>query len=246
MSIIKFINDQNRTSYELRAVLDYCSRKNTLKSDRIDRIGLLKSDVLRQMQIAKRLFHQEGGKQYQHLVISNDDNIGDIALVQKNAVQIAKYFYDFQIVAYTHEDTNNLHTHIVINTVNMSTGKKLILYKKDFNNFIKYANKIFKKNGLNPIYNGNVLQWNREDFQMDPAEYDTDYDYYEEEVVLENNEEYNVRTIRMQSYQIDQITGIRRPIYLMDEEDELFDILRHMKNVKNSMCGKEGYYVKRI
>ena len=56
---------------------------------------------------------------------------------------------EYQIELGTHiNDKNQIHTHILVNTVNINTGKKLHLQKEFLNHFKKQTNKVFLSYGM--------------------------------------------------------------------------------------------------
>lgn len=159
MSLIRFVNDRNRSGEELAAIINYCSRNGTLSEDMLGGVGMLKEAAFLQMKVVKALWHQESGKQYQHIVVSCDSAVLDKDKAHRIGYQIAQFFEEYQSMVCTHTDTSNLHSHIIVNTVNTKTGKKLSLSRKDFYNFIRYANQIFLQNGLPAVGEKNFQRW---------------------------------------------------------------------------------------
>ena len=219
MSLVRFINDRNRSGEELAAIINYCSRNGTLTEDMMEGVGVLKDAVFLQMKVAKALWHRESGKQYQHIVVSCDSAVSDKAKAHRVGYQVAQFFEDFQSLIYTHTDTNNLHSYIIVNTVNIKTGKKLSLSRKDFYNFIRYANQIFLQNGLPAVGEKNFQRW-ISDFCEDEEELD-DYEDFDD----------SFDNILRESRELENVTGISRILHFEDEEAELKDIYRFIHRI---------------
>lgn len=120
--------------------------------------GISAESAYEEMIRAKSIFHNEKGKQYEHLVISCDQKMKDPDIVHKIGMRIAEYYHEYQVLTATHDDTPNLHSHLIINSVNMCTGKKLSMKRKDLWALIRYANKVFEEYGLPPIGSKQVYE----------------------------------------------------------------------------------------
>ena len=228
MSIVRFFNDQNRTAQSLRRILSYCSRNNKVPEELIGGHGILKESIDSQMLGTKKLFHQETGKQYLHLIVSNDDFLKDVDTAHQIGNMVAEYFSEFQVAVYTHTDTNNLHSHLVVNTVNCISGKKLSMRKSDFYQFLLYVNQVFIGNGLNPISAKQILICN-EDCSEDSwdYEYDDNWDYYDEDPDdLEREFSYLKGLCKTK----EKNTGIKKALHFSDMEFEKCDMISYLQS----------------
>ncbi len=175
------------------------------------------------MRQAKVLFHQEKGKQYQHLVVSNNSSVRDTSLVHRIGCEIAEYYgSQYQVYVCTHCNTNNLHSHIIINTVNMVTGKKLSQNKSDCRKLKEYANRIFKKYDLPPIGGKDIYF----------IKYDEPDDFYDDLYWDEYNE------IAYDSQLLEEHYGVTRPFHFMDLEGETQELLNYYKRMEARTGGK--------
>ena len=83
------------------------------------------------MQLTKELFDKTEGRQYYWIVQSFDNEHGEQSYnaedVHEMGKELAEVFAKkgYQVVVETHNDTDNLHNHLIINSVNSETGKKL-------------------------------------------------------------------------------------------------------------------------
>lgn len=81
------------------------------------------------MQLTKELFDKTEGRQYYWIVQSFDNEHGEQSYnaedVHEMGKELAEVFAKkgYQVVVETHNDTDNLHNHLIINSVNSETGK---------------------------------------------------------------------------------------------------------------------------
>lgn len=131
MPILKSIGDVGKTIGSLKAVLDYVSRKG--KEDEnvlLSGVGVSNDSdkAFNQFMFNKRIHDQVGGKMYKHYVqsFSNQDNI-----TPEKAHEIAVKFAEenflergFKCYVATHSDKGHIHSHIVLDNVNVESGLK--------------------------------------------------------------------------------------------------------------------------
>ena len=80
-----------------------------------------------EMQMTKQQFHKTEGRQYYHFVQSFPEQ-DHLTPQEAHAIGLEfaqKQFPDFEVVVATHVDTDNLHNHLVVNSVSYKTGMKL-------------------------------------------------------------------------------------------------------------------------
>lgn len=217
MSIIRFVNDRNREASQLRAILRYATRNGAIEQQYVSGLGINPANAFEEMTMTKQIFHQEGGKQYLHLVISCDQVMRQPGIMHQVGEELAGFYGNYQVLVVTHADTDNLHSHLIVNSVNMQTGKKLSQRRRDFWRFFTFANKVFVKYGLQPIgaeqlYE--VLLDEESDFGDDEGWDDLD------DIIHEELEQLQSRC------------GITRPIHFMDEEVERQDVIRSIERLK--------------
>lgn len=131
MPILKSIGDVGKTIGSLKAVLDYVSRKG--KEDEnvlLSGVGVSSDSdkAFNQFMFNKRIHDQVGGKMYKHYVqsFSSQDNI-----TPEKAHEIAVKFAEenflergFKCYVATHSDKGHIHSHIVLDNVNVESGLK--------------------------------------------------------------------------------------------------------------------------
>ena len=83
--------------------------------------------VCSEMQFTKEWFHKTAGRQYYHFVQSFDRQC-DLSPQEVHAMGLElaqREFPNFEVLVATHVDTKHLHNHLVVNSVNFQSGKKL-------------------------------------------------------------------------------------------------------------------------
>lgn len=107
------------------------------------------------MYIIKKIYKKTTSKNRSiyHFVISFSEYIEDANTVKLISIDICHHFYEqgFQCMYGVHEDTENLHIHIAVNSTNFKTGRQMHLKYNELNNIItglkKLAYNILKENG---------------------------------------------------------------------------------------------------
>lgn len=218
MSIIRFINGSNREAAQLGGVIQYVTREGSLPESCMAGQGITPAAAYADMLAAKKMFHQEDGKQYLHFVVSYDQVMRQVDVVRQIGIEMAKFYEDYQVLITTHTDTENLHCHLIINSVNMKTGKKISQRRKDFLDFIQFANEVFEHNNLPRIGMEQVY----EIFQEQDSEdyyWDADLDEFDEAIT-------NDLEVLNNKY------GVQRPIFWYDSDKERVDKLRAIDRMK--------------
>lgn len=119
------------------AIVRYVTRVD--KTDSLLMDGLNVTPVpdlaVQEMMAYKDYYGSTSGKQYHHVVISyhRDEHITPEQAAQ-NALELAKgtpKWQQHQILLATHTDRDHIHTHLIINSTNMATGRKLRWLRRD-------------------------------------------------------------------------------------------------------------------
>jgi hypothetical protein len=110
--------------------------------------------VIEEMQFAQQMFCKIAGNDYKQVVLSFDRDISlSFSIIKEIAEQIGRCLFaeEYQVFGAIHLDTENIHVHYLINSVNVSNGgrfrqsKSVYWYKRE-------VNKILNLYGLNSIY----------------------------------------------------------------------------------------------
>lgn len=98
-----------------------------------------------EMVITKKMYRKETGRQFIHFTHSYHDkeNITP-ELAHEISLKLIDQdrFKGFQILVATHVDKAHLHTHFILNTVNLETGMKWQQSNKERDELIRYSNKL--------------------------------------------------------------------------------------------------------
>ena len=74
----------------------------------------------------KLLYHKADGKMFYHMVQSfPKGETVDPVTAHACALELAKWYQDYEVLVCTHTDREHIHSHFIINSVNLETGRKL-------------------------------------------------------------------------------------------------------------------------
>lgn len=172
------------------------------------------------------MYHQEGGKQYQHLVLSHDSAVRDARLAHKVGMEVANFYgQNCQVAVFTHTDTEHLHSHLIVNTVNMYTGKKLSQGKEACGKIKRFADNILRSHGLEPIGGKDIF------------EYGLCEEYFEYEESYEEDEMGMDELLDIVD-EIEDMSGIIRPLHFIENKSEKEEAKKYLGRIENRQCGE--------
>lgn len=113
----------------------------------------------RQIKKIKKLYKKSSGRQMYHFILSFDGRVKNPIEVYEIGMGIMDtFFYGYQIIFAVHEDTEHLHLHFILNSVNMLTGYKWHMNGAEFREFKygieAYADDYLEKRGYDIKYAG--------------------------------------------------------------------------------------------
>ncbi len=113
--------------------------------------------AVRQIKKLKKMYRKSDGRQMYHFILSFDERIKNPIEVYEIGLRIMDaFFYGWQMIFTVHEDTENLHLHFILNSVNMLTGYKWHMNGAEFREFKNkmenYADDYLKKKGHREPY----------------------------------------------------------------------------------------------
>lgn len=151
MSILKFLNGKNCGDETLKAKLDYVLNPEKINRHLIGGNGLDVNRAYNDMMTIQTLYGKETGRRFIHYILSYDEDV-ELDVAADICEEVASYFSeDYQYIWAIHTNTNNIHMHVVINSVNVHTGKKFSQSQAELLKFRNFVNKIFDANKLNLI-----------------------------------------------------------------------------------------------
>lgn len=151
MAIVEQINGRNKTYTGLRRVIDYILREDKTQLGLYSGFNCDADNAYNDFIMTKRNYYKETGRQYIHFVqsFSNYEKVSaETVKAIADELLLMDKFKGFQVVYATHMDTDNLHTHFVLNTVNSYTGMKWKMSKEELQSLKDYSDEICRKYGL--------------------------------------------------------------------------------------------------
>lgn len=136
---------------KVNRAIKYITKDEKTSKHLITGINCSPETAFDEMMITKRMYNKENGRQFVHFVHSFHERE---KITPEIAHEISMKFIEnekfkgFQLLAATHTNEDHLHTHFVLNTVNIDTGKKWQLSTQEMKELIKYSNEICEEYGL--------------------------------------------------------------------------------------------------
>ena len=153
MAIVEFINKPNRTYAGMRAVINYVLNPKKTSDRLTSGIGLNPDNAFNEMVTLKQIMGKTDKRLWYHFIQSfppYDSVTPELAL--QVALEIADYFKEqYQILIAVHTDKNHIHTHFVMNTVNIETGRKYTQNNAQRIEIQTLSDKICEKYGLHVL-----------------------------------------------------------------------------------------------
>jgi hypothetical protein len=100
----------------------------------------------------KLLYHKDGGTLFYHMVQSHPKGAEvDPVTAHAAAMELAKYFDDYEVLVCTHVDREHIHSHFIINSVSLEDGKKLHMSDQQIQELHQRNDQICMQFGL-PVF----------------------------------------------------------------------------------------------
>ncbi|OZV13521.1 hypothetical protein CIW83_02950 [Tissierella sp. P1] len=132
-------------------VFNYVTQDEKTNTKLITGVNCRPSSAYDEMMVIKNMYNKTDGRQFKHFVHSfhSKENITP-ELAHEISLKLLEHqkFRDFQILVATHVDKEHIHTHYVINTVNIETGLKWQHSTKDLFDITDFSNKLCYEYGL--------------------------------------------------------------------------------------------------
>ena len=168
MAVIEFINGKNRTYSGMKRALKYIFREDKTELGLYSGYNCDPENAYNNFVLTKRIFDKENGRQYIHFVQSFSDrekvDKGTVKKIADELVLMDK-FKEFQMIYAVHTDTDNLHTHFILNTVNSETGEKWRLSKEELLELKDYSDELCRKYDLTVTHGKKGAYINRGEYR---------------------------------------------------------------------------------
>lgn len=132
MSNIILMSKPYRDEKALETVINYCADPNKCIAYYVRGVnGSSVKSIVDDMKYMKKYLGKEEGRQLCHFIITIDSPYYDRDTEIKLCNEITRMTCDYwniegyQICSFIHNNTKRIHTHFVVNTINLITGKKL-------------------------------------------------------------------------------------------------------------------------
>ena len=130
IAIVSFVNyakGQNRAC--MKVVMDYTKQDGKTMwqgQPLVSGINCRPESVYDDFLSTKLLYHKDGGTLFYHMVQSHPKGAEvDPVTAHAAAMELAKYFDNYEVLVCTHVDRDHIHSHFIVNSVSLETGKKL-------------------------------------------------------------------------------------------------------------------------
>lgn len=153
MAIVEFINKPNRTYAGMRSVINYVLNPDKTNDTLTSGIGVNPANSYNEMVALKQIMGKTDKRLWYHFVQSFPpyDNITP-ELALEIALKTAEYWKDeYQILVAVHTDKEHTHTHFVLNTVNIETGKKYTQNNEQRIEIQAFSDRICEEYGLHVL-----------------------------------------------------------------------------------------------
>jgi hypothetical protein len=151
MAVIEFINGKNNSLSALKRVLAYINNSGKTEEQLKGGYNCNNQKSYNDMYMSKRVQNKTSGRQYVHFTQSFApyDRVTP-ELVKQIADELVKHqsFNGYQVAYAVHTDRDHLHTHFIVNTVHMETGRKWRQSREELQALKDYSDDLCRKYGL--------------------------------------------------------------------------------------------------
>lgn len=140
--------------------LSHMNTIDTSLGERTTFINCSPQNTYKEFEITRKAFDQDKGIIAHHYYQSfqKDDNVTPEQAHQIGIELARRMFPNYQVAIATHIDREHVHNHIIVNSVNLATGKKWYSNKRSLSDIRKESDKLCLENGLGVISKNNKYQ----------------------------------------------------------------------------------------
>jgi len=154
MAVVESVNKRNKTYFGMGKVINYILQPSKTNESLVTGIGLLNPyNAFDEMLALKQVMGKTYKRLWYHFIQSfppYDSVTPELAL--QVALETAEYFKEqYQILITVHTDKNHIHTHFVMNTVNIETGRKYTQNNEQRIKIQSLSDRICEKYGLHVL-----------------------------------------------------------------------------------------------
>lgn len=156
MAIISFTNyKRGQTTGCMGAVMRYTMQDKKTEFDGqrlVTGINCQPESVYADFMTTKRLYHKTDGVLFYHMVQSfPKGEVVDPVTAHAAALKLAEYYEGYEVLVCAHADREHIHSHLLINSVNFDTGRKLHIAKEQLQELRQRNNQVCRGFSL-PVF----------------------------------------------------------------------------------------------
>jgi len=148
MAVIKIIPSKGR----IKNIINYVLNKEKTDSRIISGKNCSRQNAISEMNATKELYDKTGGISYHHIIQSFKPGETDPQKAHRIGKELAeKDFKDHEVLIVTHIDKGHIHNHLVVNSVSLKDGRKLVSNKETLREIKRESNRICRRENLSII-----------------------------------------------------------------------------------------------
>lgn len=142
--------------------IDYVTKEEKVTEKLVSGIECTPSTAKEEMQATKELWGKTGGRTYKHFVQSfapgEPVTLDQAHAMAKELAENVPAWKGHEVLIATHKDTDHIHTHFIVNSVNFENGYKLQWSKQDLRDMKQYSDNLCLENGLSITEKGKTFE----------------------------------------------------------------------------------------
>lgn len=163
MAIIKAVSSRAT----IKRAIDYVTKEEKTEDKLLEGIGCKPDTAREEMEAVKQAWGKTDGRTYKHFVYSYppEEKI-TLEQIRDNAKKLCEdtpAFKGCQILIAVHDDKENKHAHIIVNSVSAEDGHKLQWSKADLADMKRRCNELSREQGLSIPTKGDEITTYRKD-----------------------------------------------------------------------------------
>ena len=197
MAVIKATN--SKTGGNLKKLVAYVTKEEKTEHKYISGQNCNPQTALEEMEITKKQFEKQNGREYKHFVQSFKP--GEVTAEKAHQIALEwsqKEFKGHEVLIATHEDKTHIHTHFVVNSVSFEDGSKFRQSKQGLSEMKLSSDRICEREGLSVIHEKSkeITSFNQNKYKAITKAFEGDYKSYVVDTALAVNKALKTSTNR--------------------------------------------------
>jgi len=148
MAVIKIIPSKGR----IKNIINYVLNKEKTDSRIISGKNCSRKNATGEMNATKKLYKKTDGISYHHIIQSFKPGETDPEKAHRIGKELSeKEFNGHEVLIVTHIDKGHIHNHLVVNSVSLKDGRKLVSNKETLREIKRESNRICRRENLSII-----------------------------------------------------------------------------------------------